>query len=404
MASFDYVIIDPKGKEKKGSITGDNKEKVTATLKAEGFIPLSIKEQNLMTKDINFDILNGVKPRDLSIFCKQFNSILSAGVTVIHALQMLSEQTEKKVMKNAIREMQLLVEKGETLADSMGRQKKVVPPILVNMVEAGEASGNLEIAFDRMAVHFEKDAKLKSIVKQAMIYPIIICIVAILAICVMMVVVVPNFVSMFDDMDAKLPAITQLVVNISNFMVKRWWLLLLFLIIIIAGINVFKKSPNGNELLSKIGLKLPLFGKLIVKSSSARLMRTLSTLITAGIPLISALEITARTMDNVIVKKCLMNASEEVARGVPLSQPLEFSGIFPPMVYHMIRIGEETGNMEQMMDKAADYYDEDVEATTKALTTILEPIIIVILALLVGTIIMAIMSPMLSLYSSIEGA
>jgi len=404
VASFDYVIIDQKGKEKKGSMEGDNVQKVTSALKAEGWIPISVKEQTLLTKDINLEIGNGIKPRDLSVFCRQITSILGAGVTVISALQMLSEQTEKKQMQHAIKEVQSSVERGETLASSMVMPKEVFPPILVNMVEAGEASGSLETAFERMAVHFEKEAKLKSMIKQAMVYPLVICVVAIAAICVMMTVVVPNFIGMFEDMDTELPAITQLVVNISNFMVQKWWLLLGIAILIIVGFTAFKKSAFGSEFLGRVALKLPLFGGLIIKSSSARLTRTLSTLITAGIPLLEALQITARTMDNIIVKNCLQNASEEVARGVPLSKPLQYSGIFPPLVYQMIGIGEETGNMEGMMDKVADYYDEEVEAATKALTSVLEPLVIVILALIVGVIIMAIMSPMFSLYSNIENA
>ncbi|SHO53944.1 type II secretion system F family protein [Anaerocolumna xylanovorans] len=404
MASFSYVIIDQRGKEKRGSMEGDSEEKVKSALKADGLIPLSVKEQNLLTKDLNFDIGGGIKPRDLSVFCRQFGSVLSAGVTIISALQMLGDQTEKKRMKNAIREIQASVEKGETLAASMGMQPKIFPPILINMVEAGEASGSLEITFERMAIHFEKDSKLKGLIKQAMIYPMVICIVAIGAIVVMMTVVVPNFIAMFNDMDTQLPAITQFVVNISNFMVRKWWLLILIVALVTGGFIALKKNPAGAEALGKVALRIPLFGGLIIKSSSARLTRTLSTMITAGIPLIDALQITARTMDNIIVKKCLINASEEVARGVPLSKPLEYSKLFPPMVYHMISIGEETGNMESMLDRVADYYDEEVEAATKALTTVLEPLVIVIMALVVGVIIMAIMSPMMSLYSSIENA
>lgn len=404
MPSFEYVVIDQKGKEKKGSMEGLNEEKVTAVLKEEGLIPLSVKEQSLLKRDINFNIGNPIKPRDLSVFCRQFTSIVNAGVTVISALLMLSEQTEKKEMKNAIKEVQISVEKGETLANSMRAVSKVFPPILINMVEAGEASGSLEIAFERMGSHFEKDAKLKNLIKQAMIYPIVVCLVAIGAICIMMTVVVPNFIKMFDQIDTELPAITKIVIGISNFMVSKWWLLLLIVGLAITGITLFKRNDTGKIFFGNLALKLPLFGTLTIKASSARLMRTLSTLIAAGIPLIEAIDITARTMDNVIVKKCLMNAKEEVARGVPLSQPLERSGIFPPMVYHMTKIGEETGNIEAMLDKVADYYDEEVETATKALTSVLEPLIIVILAVVVGVVIMAIMSPMLNLYSGIENA
>jgi type IV pilus assembly protein PilC len=209
---------------------------------------------------------------------------------------------------------------------------------------------------------------------------------------------------MFDEIDTELPAITKMVIAMSNFMVKYWWVLLSILISLIVGVIFFKRSEYGSQLFGRIGLKMPLFGSLAVKSASARLARTLSTLIAAGIPLIEGLDITAKTMDNVIVKQCLLNAKEEVAKGVPLSKPLEYSGIFPPMVFQMVKIGEETGSLEDMLDKVADYYEEEVEVASKSLTTILEPLIIVILAVIIGAIVMSILSPMLSMYDALDKA
>lgn len=402
MPSFEYEVINQKGKEIKGSMEGANKDKVIAELKADGYIPLKVNEQNFLNKDLSFHIGSGVKPRDLSVFCRQFVSIISAGVTVINALQMLGEQTENKNLRKAIREVQTSIEKGESLAASMKNQGKIFPDILINMVEAGEASGSLEVAFDRMASHFEKEAKLKGLVKQAMIYPIVVCVVAIGVICTMIIYVVPKFENMFQQIDAKLPAITLFMISVSNFMVHYWWLLLLIFAALAAGISAYRKSPAGKEFLGRLALKLPLFGNLAIKSSSARLTRTLSTLFAAGIPLVNAIDIAARMMDNVIIRQSLQKSKEEVARGIPLSQPLKACGLFPPMVYHMTEIGEETGNMEEMLDKIADYYDEEVEAATKALTTVLEPLIIVILAVIVGTIVLSIISPMMSLYNNID--
>ncbi|HEX3021369.1 MAG TPA: type II secretion system F family protein [Lachnospiraceae bacterium] len=404
MASFEYLVIDQRGKEKKGSMEGSSAEKVTALIKAEGWIPLSVKEQNILTRDINLDLGSGVKSRDLCVFCRQFTSILGAGVTVINALQMLGEQTQNKILRNAINEVQASVEKGETLANSMRVHSKIFPAILINMVEAGEAFGSLEISFERMAKHFEKENKLKGLIKQAMIYPIIVCVVAVIVIVLMMNIVIPNFQEMFDEIDTELPAITKMVIAMSNFMVKYWWVLLSILITLIVGVIFFKRSEYGSQLFGRIGLKMPLFGSLAVKSASARLARTLSTLIAAGIPLIEGLDITAKTMDNVIVKQCLLNAKEEVAKGVPLSKPLEYSGIFPPMVFQMVKIGEETGSLEDMLDKVADYYEEEVEVASKSLTTILEPLIIVILAVIIGAIVMSILSPMLSMYDALDKA
>lgn len=402
MNSYAYLIIDKKGKEKKGTMEAINEDIVKASLKAEGHLLISITPQNVLTKDIQFNFGNPIKPRNLSVFCRQFVSILSAGVSIINALDMLSEQTENKVLAKAIKGVQIAVEKGETLADAMAAEKKIFPGLLIHMVEAGEASGDLEIVFERMAEHFEKDTKLKAQVKKAMIYPIVVGIVAIAVIFVMMLVVIPNFVGIFQDMNMDLPAMTRMVIGMSDFVREKWFLIVIVVALMILGFHIFKRSGNGRFILGNLALKLPLFGKIITKSNSSRLARTLSTLITAGIPMIEALDITAKIMDNVIAKQALIDAKDEVIKGIPLSVPIRNSGIFPPMVCQMIKIGEESGNLESMLEKLADYYDEEVKIATESLTAVLEPMIIVVLALVVGVLIMAIMQPMMSMYSGID--
>lgn len=401
MTSYSYRMIDKYGKVIKGSMEAVNEETVTSALRAQGYIPISVTPQNILTKDINIQIGSPVKPRELSIFCRQFVSILAAGVSIINALDMLHEQTENKVLSKAIQFVQTNVEKGETLAEAMRGQEKIFTKLLVQMVEAGEASGNLEIAFERMSVHFEKDAKIKSQVKKAMIYPSIIGIVSVLVIFLMMVVVIPNFMTMFNGMDIEMPAITRSVLNTSNFIQKWWYLILGGIVGIVIGGILFNRTDKGKHITSRIGLRIPIFGKLTIKSVSASFTRTLSTLLAAGISLIEAIDITARTFDNVIVKNALLEAKEEVAKGVPLSAPIKKAGFFPPMVYHMAKIGEETGNIEEMLEKVADYYDEEVEAASQAFMAVIEPLIIIILAIVVGGLVMAIMQPMLSMYSGI---
>lgn len=401
MTTYDYVVVDKSGKQKKGSMEAGDPEKVKEVLKAEGLIPISVKEQSLLSKDISFG-KKKVKPRDLAVFCRQFGSILTAGVPVIAALQMLVDQTENKNLKEAIKTVQLDVEKGETLAGAMRAQNEVFPPMLVNMVEAGEASGSLEVSLERMSVHFEKDAKIQSTVKKALVYPAVVLLVAVVVIIIMLVVVIPQFKDMFEELGSELPTITQMTVNVSNGLRQFWWLFVLIIAGIVLGVNTYRKTPNGERLFSKIALTMPLFGSLTIKSSSARLARTLSTLMAAGIPLIDAVEITARIMSNAIVREALENTKEEVARGVPLSTPLRESGLFPAMVHHMTKIGEETGNVEGMLEKVADYYDEEVENATEALMSVIEPVIIVLLAFVVGFIMLSIYTPMLSLYDSID--
>lgn len=404
MPVFDYEVIDQNGKTKKGNLEGNDVEAVKAALKSQGLVPISVEKQTLLTKDIDIAIGKRVSSKELSIFCRQFSSILNAGVTIVSALEMLYEQSENKYMAAAIRNVQTSVEKGESLADGMRTQPKVFPEILVNMVEAGEASGSLDVALDRMTTHFEKSDTLRSTVINAMIYPIIVVIVSIGVVVLMMVKVVPSFMDMFEEVDGELPAITKMVVGISSFLTSHGLLLSILLALLIVLFVVYKNSDKGRYQLSALVLKLPLFGKLIRKSSSATFTRTLSTLLASGISLIDAVEITSRVIGNQVMREVLLQAKDEVERGVALSEPLEASGQFPPMVYRMLRIGEETGNMESMLDKVADFYEDDVKNTTQALTTIMEPVIIIVLAVVVGTIMLAVLSPMFSLYNSISNS
>lgn len=402
MDSFSYVAIGMDGKEKKGSMEAASKEKVVAQLKADGLVPISVAQQSVLSKDINISIGNKVKARDLSLFCRQFVGILSAGVSIINALDMMSEQTSNKTLARAIKDTQIAVEKGDNLATAMRMQGKVFPPILINMVEAGEASGNLEIAFERMATQFERENRLKALIKKAAIYPCIVGIIALAVIIVMLVVIIPNFESLFASMGTDLPFITKMIKGASDFVLDKWPFLLLGLVIIIGAIVAFKKSPKGEIFFAKMALRLPIFGNLNIKTYSARFARTISTLLVAGIPLIDALDITAKTINNKIIKDVLINAKTEVARGVPLSVPLKASGVFPPMVHHMTHIGEETGNIEGMLTRLADYYDEEVEIASQSLTAALEPIIILVLAAIVCLLIAAIMGPMLQMYNDMD--
>lgn len=401
MAGYEYVAVDKSGKQKKGKMEAQSEERVKEFLKNEGLIPISVKEQSFFSKDLNIGSKK-VKPRDLSIFCRQFNSILSAGVTILNALQMLADQTENKVLREAIRQVQIDVEKGESLAGAMRKQKVTFPSLLIHMVEAGEASGSLEIAFERMAIQFEKQAKLSGTIKKAMAYPIIVILVAIVVVIVMLAVVFPQFQTMFDDLGSDLPKITKIVIAMSDFVKMFWWLLILIVAGIVVGIQTFRKTATGQVLFSKVALRAPVLGNVTVKSAAATLSRTLSTLLAAGISLVDAVDITSKVVGNIIVRGALEDSVEEIQRGVPLSVPLEESGVFPPMVYHMTRIGEETGNVEDMLGKIADYYEEEVETATSAMVSMLEPLLIVGLAFIVGFILLAIYTPMLSMYSAIE--
>lgn len=401
MAEFHYRVIGPDGKEKKGSMEAKTAEQVTMQLKAQKNIVLSVEEANLMSRDINLSFGKAVKARDFSIFCRQFVSIIRAGVSVINALEMMRDQTENKTLKNALKGVHEDVSKGESLAMAMKKRAKVFPSMLCNMVEAGEASGSLDVAFDRMAIQFEKEDKLKQSVKKAMIYPVVLVVVMIGVLFLMMVWVIPNFMGMFAELDAEMPATTQLVINMSDFVIAKWWLILLGAAAIFAAVKLYAGTPNGKFVLGGLKLKIPVLGKLQMKSECARLGRTLCTLLSAGVPMIDALEITSRSMENVHYKKALADAKEQVMRGVPLSRPLKTCGLFPPMVIHMVAIGEETGNIESMLENVANYYEDDVQVATEQMMALMEPMIIVVMAVVVGFMIMAILQPMFTLYESI---
>ena len=402
MPGFSYVAVDKRGKEKRGSLEAETRERALEQLKAEGLIPVSVREQGALNKEIDFSIGKKVKPRDLSVFCRQFVSITQAGVPMKEALQMLSEQTENKWLKRAISEVLLNVEKGNTLADSMRSQPDIFPPMLVNMVEAGEQSGSLEMAFSRMAVHFEKEAKLKATIKKATIYPIILVIAAIGVIAVMLLFVIPIFIDMFADLDIEMPALTMFVMNSSKWMTSHWYVVLAIIVVVVVAYKLIYKTTQGRLTIDRIKMKMPLFGKLTVKTACSQFARTMSTLLMSGISTIDALETTSKIVNNIHYTNAMLKAREEVMKGIPLSEPLEASGIFPPMVYHMTGIGEETGNVEEMLEKMADYYDEEVEMTTQSVLAAMEPIIILFMALIIGTLVIAVISPIASMYNGLD--
>lgn len=403
METFSYTAVGADGKEKKGSIVAETREDAARSLKDQGLLPMSIGKQSALDKDINFSFgkKKGVKVRDLSVFCRQFSSIIKAGVNVINALSMMSEQTENKKLKAAIRNVQSNVEKGETLSSAMRSEGDIFPSLLISMVAAGEASGSLETAIERMAIQFEKDAKISGMVKKAMIYPIILIVVMIGVVIAMMMFVIPNFMDMFEGLDAEMPFMTVMVINMSNFILDKWWLLILIVVGIVFAYKSYYKTDAGRHVIDRIKIKIPVFGVLTVKTACARFSRIMSTLLSAGMPMISAIEIAAGTMDNVLFKDALQKVRSGVALGMGFSQQIGVTRLFPAMLVHMVGIGEETGNIEDMLTNVANYYDEEVELATQSVTALMEPMIIIVMAVVVGALVLAIYQPMITLYSTL---
>ena len=405
METFSYKAVNSAGKDVKGSVEAESKEEAARKIKEQGLVPVSVGKQGALDKDINIPIFKGKKipARDMCVFCRQFASILKAGVSVINALEMLAEQTENKKLKQAIVETQANVEKGESLSDSM-RQNAAFPSILIDMVRAGEASGSLENSLTRMAIQFEKDAKLNGIVKKAMMYPIVLICVMIGVVIVMLTFVIPSFMTMFEDLDSELPVTTKAILAMSNSLKNYWYIYIIVVVGIVVGIQMYKRTDDGRHNLDKLKLKIPVFGLLQTKSACASFARTMSTLLQAGMPMIDALEISASTMKNVLFYDGLQKVKNGVSLGLPLSNQLKSTGLFPAMVVHMVGIGEETGNVEEMLTNSATYYEEEVEVQTQTLTSLMEPIIIVLMAFVVVLLIMAIYQPMIQLYNTLGSA
>lgn len=402
MAQFSYEAVGLDGKIKKGNIESNSLEKARSLLRNDGLTVVKIGEASVLNRDININIgKKKLKPRDLSVFCRQFLSILKAGVSMISALEMLTDQTENKKLKEGLKSVKDNVEKGDTLSVAMKKQDGLFPPILLNMIAAGESSGSLEVSLERMSVHFEKDAKIKGMVKKAFMYPIVLIFVMIAVVVVMLTFVIPQFKSMFDDIGSDLPAFTKAALALSDSLQNTWYIWLIGIAVLILAYKLYVSTPNGSRVVAALKLKIPVFGSLSVKTACARFARTLSTLMASGMPLIDSINICAKVLDNVLYKDALVETSRQVERGVSLTTPLEKSGLFPSMVIHMISIGEETGSMEEMLTNVADYYDEEVEMTTQQATALMEPIIIVMMALVVCALIAVIYGPMVQLYSDL---
>lgn len=402
MAVYKYKVVDASGKAKKGEIEAQNQDQAVSKLKSDGFTVVSCNEAGAMDKDINININAKIKSRDLSVFCKQFGSVLKAGVTIISALDMMGEQMDNKTLQRVLRETKTYVEKGGTLADGFRQHSKVIPPIMISMIAAGEMSGNLEVCFERLAIQFEKDSKLQGKIKGALTYPIIVLIVAVIVIIVMVVAVIPTFSDMFADMGMELPMATKLLLWLSDLFRFRWWLVLIIIAAIVGGYKLFAASDVGKHVLGQFAIKVPIFGKLNVMSAAASTARTLSTLMASGIALVDAVDSVAEMMNNILFKEALLDAKNQIMKGVPLSKPIRDCGIFPSMLPQMIKIGEETGNIEDMMDKVADYYEEQVDVTTEQVTTAMEPLTMVVMAGIVGVIVAGVYGPILSMYNGMD--
>ncbi len=397
MESFKYKAMNMSGEISVGKVEANSKELAFLMVKDLNLFPIEIKEETMLSKDISFG--RAINSKDLTIFCTQMETVLRAGISVLEALKLLEEQVEKKTFRFIIHDLYKKVEQGESLSSAMEKHSDNFPNILVNMIKAGEISGNLELSFKRMAVHFDKEYKLQQEVSKASIYPIVVGVIALAVVIILLVVVVPTFVTMFNDLGATLPITTRLLIAISDVIINKWFIILAVLVLLSVVSYYVIRVESVRDKLSYLILKAPIIGKLKVKIIASRFSRTMSTLLASGLSILDALDIVAKIVGNYYVQKGIEESAEKVSKGVPLSKPINDMGIFPPMIVQMLKIGEDTGELETILDNVADFYDSEVETGVKQLTTLIEPIIIVFLASVVGFIVLSVVQPMFEMYS-----
>ena len=397
MPSFSYIAVSRTGKRVKDTLEAASLENARNSLRATGYSILEIKELNAFNKDIELPFLGNPTAKDMALFCRQFQSVLRAGVPVSSVLSMLGQQTENKKLGEAIREMQAGIEKGETLAGSMKKHPKIFSSMLCNMIAAGEESGNLEESFGQMEGWFDKAKRTKAAVKKAMTYPCVVIVVMIAVLILMMVKVFPGFISSFAEMNMELPLPTRIVMAMSNWFVEWWWLLAIVLVALVVGGILFGRTNKGKHVYGWLTRKIPVVSNMTVKSECATFCRTLALLLGSGLTLTDSLEMVAANMSNIYFQEAVLTCRTMVSEGWTLNASLRDTGLFPPMVYNLVGIGEETGDLQGMLLKTADYYDDEVEEATQALLGLMEPMITVFLGIMVALLVIAIYLPMLNM-------
>lgn len=398
MPNFLFEGKSRSGKLVKGEYSAANRDELFKYLRSRGILATKVRQKG---KSISLQIGTGVKQEDITNFARQFSAMISAGLPLLQCLNILYEQTENPRFKKILLSVSGSVESGNSLADSLAKHPKIFPELFVNMIAAGEVGGILDTILLRLSDFLEKAASLRRKIKGAMIYPIVITVIAILAVVVLLIFVVPIFTGIFSDFGGELPKPTQFVVNMSNFLKTP---LKVFPLIGVVALIVFiftryHKTTQGRYNVDKFLLKLPIFGDLLRKTSIAEFSRTLGTLLTSGVSIIEALEVTSKTASNTVVKRALKSMISAISEGKTITEPMKETGVFPPMVIQMVAVGEESGGLDQMLAKLASYYDEEVDAAVSALTAAMEPIFLLLIAIIVGGTVIVMYLPMFDLIS-----
>jgi type IV pilus assembly protein PilC len=401
MPAFEYTAKNAtSGQILKGTMDVPTRDEVIAFIRKNRMILVSVREA---PKQFSIKLPGaGVKTRDVVIFTRQFATMINAGLPLVQSLSILAQQTENKTLKDITRAVVYDVEAGNTLADALAKHPKAFTGLYVNMVAAGEAGGILDTILLRLATFLEKNDALVRKVKGAMVYPAVIVTVAILAVAVLLVFVIPTFSAMFASVNMELPAPTRLVIGLSDVLTRFWWVIILAIAVLVFSFRSYYSTPNGRKVIDGALLNAPVVGDLLRKSAVSRFTRTLGTLISSGVSILDGLEITAKTAGNRVVHDAVMSSRQSIAGGETIAGPLQTSGVFPPMVISMISVGEQTGGLDEMLTKIADFYDAEVDVAVSALLSLMEPIMIVVLGVIVGGMVVAMYLPIFDMVNAIQ--
>jgi type IV pilus assembly protein PilC len=413
MAAYAYTAINADGLELRGQVQAPTLSAAREQLRVQGLLAELLEEVSGGVAGVGVDgqaagserrsASKGVKARSLQVFSRQFATMIDAGLNVVTALTILEDQTDDVHLARTIGEVRADVERGALLSEALARHPKVFSRIYVSMVEAGEAAGILDDVLDRLATQIEKEANLKRRVKSAMVYPTLVITFAFLVLIGMLLFIVPIFQKLYKQFNGQLPKLTQFMITSSELLRHRWYIIFPAIAVVIYTFFRWKRSSGGRKRWDRFKLHVPMkIGDVVLKVTMARFARTLSTLVAAGVDIIKALEITGQTAGNWVVEDALRDMREQVHAGVPIAQPLVEHPVFPPMVGQMVKIGEETGELDAMLGKIADFYEEEVDAAISSLTAIIEPIMIILVGFMVGTIILSMYLPMFKLLTLIK--
>lgn len=406
MATFAYVGRTRSGAVKKGELSAKTRDEAVDQLRKQSVVVTSLEEKKGGAGKFDLGSLlgSGLTDKDLVVFTRQFGTMINAGLPLVQCLEILSTQSENKVLRETIGEVKIQVEAGSTFSDALRRFPKIFDDLYVNLVHAGEVGGLLDTILTRLAQYIEKAMKLKGQIKSAMVYPITIMGVAVAVITILMLFVIPIFAKMFLELSGgrvALPGPTQLVIDISNLFIAYWYILLGIIVGIIFGVKKYYGTTQGRLVIDKMLLKLPVVGDLIRKASVAKFTRTLGTLLSSGVPLLDGMSICAKTSGNKVVEGTLLDARLSISGGKTIADPLAASGVFPKMVTHMIAVGESTGALDAMLGKIADFYEDEVDQAVASLTALLEPAMMVFLGVVIGFIVIAMYLPIFKMASAI---